>query len=87
MVNDAVPNTIDQKAINSKKPLNLIESKENLLLGLSSAKSIGCKVEDVTPLDVAKGKKNPILKLLSEIFKVKIIYNFDFYNVKLKSRT
>lgn len=39
-------------------------------MGLSSAKSVGCKVEEISPFDVAKGKENEDLKLLSEILKV-----------------
>jgi len=70
-VNDAVPGTIDPRAINTKKPLTPFQIKENMLLGLSSAKAIGCHVDEIKWMDIAKGKPAEILKLLSEILKVK----------------
>ena len=52
----AVPNTIDDRAINTKKELNLWERNENHTLCLNSAKAIGCTVVNVGSQDLAEGK-------------------------------
>jgi len=39
-------------------------------LGLTSANSVGCKIDEVTLFDIAKGKENEDLHLLNEVFKV-----------------
>jgi len=75
MINDAVPGTIDLKDIKTMKPLNNIEVKDNLMRGLKSGISIGCEIDEITPLDIVKGKGKDILKVLSEVFWV----NFHFY--------
>lgn len=70
-MNEAVSGTIDPRAINTTKPLSSFQVNENLQLGLASAKSIGCHVDEITPLDVLKGKENEDLKLLAEVLKAK----------------
>lgn len=51
-----MPNTIDDRAINTKKELNLWERNENHTLCLNSAKAIGCTVVNVGSQDLAEGK-------------------------------
>ncbi|GKD47494.1 fimbrin-1-like protein isoform X1, partial [Tanacetum coccineum] len=58
LINVAVPNTIDDRAINTKKELNLWERNENHTLCLNSAKAIGCTVVNVGSQDLAEGKSN-----------------------------
>jgi len=41
MINTAVPDTIDERAINKQK-LNIYKERENLVLAINSAKAIGC---------------------------------------------
>lgn len=79
MVNDSVAGTIDPRAINVKKPLTPFQVKENLQLGLASAKSVGCKIDEITPHDIVKGKESEDLKLLGEVLKAK-----PHWNVNLK---
>lgn len=40
------------------------------MLGIFYAKKINGKIDEITPNDIAKGKENDILKVLSEIQKV-----------------
>lgn len=47
LINVAVPNTIDERAINTKRVLNPWERNENHTLGLNSAKAIGCTVVNI----------------------------------------
>jgi plastin-3 len=47
-INVAVPGTIPELSINKKHPLNIFQKAENLNLAISSAKSIGCTVVNIT---------------------------------------
>lgn len=52
----AVPGTIDERAINTKRMLNLWEKNENHTLCLNSAKAIGCTVVNIGTQDLAEGR-------------------------------
>lgn len=56
LINLAVPGTIDERAINTKKLLNLWEKNENHTLCLNSAKAIGCTVVNIGTQDLAEGR-------------------------------
>nr|CAB3473194.1 unnamed protein product [Digitaria exilis] len=58
LINLAVPGTIDERAINTKRVLNLWEKNENHTLCLNSAKAIGCTVVNIGTQDLAEGRKN-----------------------------
>nr|CAB3477244.1 unnamed protein product [Digitaria exilis] len=57
LINLAVPGTIDERAINTKRVLNLWEKNENHTLCLNSAKAIGCTVVNIGTQDLAEGRK------------------------------
>ncbi|XP_051224595.1 fimbrin-2 isoform X2 [Lolium perenne] len=69
LVNLAVPGTIDERAINTKRLLNLWEKNENHTLCLNSAKAIGCTVVNIGTQDLAEGRPHLILGLISQIIK------------------
>ncbi|MBA0703965.1 hypothetical protein Golax_016256, partial [Gossypium laxum] len=56
LINVAVPGTIDERAINTKKVLNPWERNENHTLCLNSAKAIGCTVVNIGTQDLAEGR-------------------------------
>lgn len=56
LINVAVPGTIDERAINTKKVLNPWEKNENHTLGLNSAKAIGCTVVNIGTQDLAEAR-------------------------------
>lgn len=56
LINVAVPGTIDERVINTKRVLNLWEKNENLMLFLNSAKAIGCTVVNIGTQDLAEGR-------------------------------
>lgn len=56
LINIAVPGTIDERAINTKKVLNPWERNENHTLCLNSAKAIGCTVVNIGTQDLAEGR-------------------------------
>lgn len=56
LINLAVPGTIDERTINTKKMLNPWEKNENHTLCLNSAKAIGCTVVNIGTQDLAEGR-------------------------------
>ncbi|KAJ0113666.1 hypothetical protein Patl1_01894 [Pistacia atlantica] len=59
LINVAVPGTIDERAINTKRVLNPWEKNENHTLGLNSAKAIGCTVVNIGTQDLAEARVTP----------------------------
>lgn len=52
----AVPGTIDDRAINTKRVLNPWERNENHTLCLNSAKAIGCTLVNIGTQDFIEGR-------------------------------
>ncbi|PKA60345.1 Fimbrin-like protein 2 [Apostasia shenzhenica] len=63
LINVAVPGTIDERAINTKKVMNLWEINENHTLCLNSAKAIGCTVVNIGTQDLVEGR----IQLLADL--------------------
>ncbi|CAI9283494.1 unnamed protein product [Lactuca saligna] len=77
LINVAVPNTIDDRAINTKRELNLWERNENHTLCLNSAKAIGCTVVNVGSQDLAEGRPHLVLGLISQIIKIQLLADLN----------
>lgn len=56
LINVAVPGTIDERAINTKRVLNPWERTENHTLCLNSAKAVGCTVVNIGTQDLAEAR-------------------------------
>lgn len=56
LINVAVPGTIDERAINTKRLLNPWERNENHTLCLNSAKAIGCTVVNIGTQDLVEAR-------------------------------
>lgn len=84
MINLAVPETIDERALN-KRNLNTYTRLENLTLALMSSQAIGCNIVNIDADDlckqkyfkkyitsslIAKGKPHLVLGLLWQIIRV-----------------
>lgn len=69
LINDAVPETIDERAIN-KKASHPVQISENNTLMLNSARSIGCNVINIDAQDIIAGTPHLILGLIWQIVKV-----------------
>ncbi|MBA0669248.1 hypothetical protein Goklo_007455 [Gossypium klotzschianum] len=63
LINVAVPGTIDERAINTKRLLNPWERNENNTLCLNSAKAIGCTVVNIGTQDFIEGR----IQLLADL--------------------
>lgn len=72
LINVAVPGTIDERAINTKRLLNPWERNENHTLCLNSAKAIGCTLVNIGTQDLAEGRvsilKFPLRLILYDMF-------------------
>merc|ERR1719402_1093203 len=72
MINMAAPDTIDERGINTGKKISIFKQHENLTLGITSAKAIGCVVigSDSHTLNSSQGKKWLVLGLLWQLIKM-----------------
>lgn len=77
LINVAVPGTIDERAINTKKPLNPWERNENHTLCLNSAKAIGCTVVNIGTQDLVEGRTHLIMGIISQIIKIQLLADLN----------
>ncbi|GMY09753.1 fimbrin-5-like [Fagus crenata] len=77
LINVAVPGTIDERAINTKKVLNPWERNENHTLGLNSAKAIGCTVVNIGTQDLVEARPHLLLGLISQIIKIQLLADLN----------
>lgn len=81
MINDAVPDTIDERVINKGK-LNVYKIGENQTLVLNSAKSIGCNVVNIGGQDLIDGTEHLVLGLIWQIVKVNLKFKINFSDAR-----
>uniref|UniRef100_A0A804U8I3 Calponin-homology (CH) domain-containing protein n=1 Tax=Zea mays TaxID=4577 RepID=A0A804U8I3_MAIZE len=77
LINVAVPGTIDERAINTKKHLNPWERNENHTLCLNSAKAIGCTVVNIGTQDLIEARPHLVLGLLCQIIKIQLLADLN----------
>ncbi|CAM8997400.1 unnamed protein product [Rhodiola kirilowii] len=77
LINVAVPGTIDERAINTKKFLNPWERNENHTLCLNSAKAIGCTVVNIGTQDFIEGRRHLVLGVVSQIIKIQLLADLN----------
>ena len=61
----------------NKKNLNIFKKRENLILGLNSALSLGCKIVNIRPEDLSAGVPHLILGLLWQIIRHALLKNIS----------
>lgn len=69
LINKAVPDTIDERVINTKDNMNVFNETENLKLGIAAAKSIGIKLVGVNADTFRNEDKTTVLGLMWQIVK------------------
>jgi plastin-1 len=77
LINVAVPGTIDERAINTKRVLNPWERNENHTLCLNSAKAVGCSVVNIGTQDLAEGRPHLVLGLISQLIKIQVLADLN----------
>jgi hypothetical protein len=80
LINDAVPETIDERALN-KKATHPVQISENNTLMLNSARAIGCNVINIDAQDVYAGTPHLILGLIWQIVKIGLFARINLANV------
>jgi hypothetical protein len=80
LINDAVPDTIDERAIN-KKAKHPVEISENQTLMLNSARAIGCNVVNIDAEDMKRGTHHLVLGLVWQIVKIGLFARINLHNV------
>ncbi|XP_077434031.1 plastin-3-like isoform X2 [Vanacampus margaritifer] len=76
LINQSVPETIDERTINTKK-LTPFTTQENLNLALNSASAIGCQVVNIGAQDLKEGKPHLVLGLLWQIIKIGLFADIE----------
>jgi len=72
LINDSVPNTIDERAMN-KQNLNVFKKHENQSLAINSAASIGCSTVNIGAQDLIDGTHYIVLGLLWQVIKIGLL--------------
>ncbi|KAI8997172.1 fimbrin [Pilobolus umbonatus] len=69
LINDAVPDTIDERVVNRSRKMNNFQMVENNNIVINSAKAIGCSVVNIGPEDIIAANEYLILGLIWQIIK------------------
>ncbi|KAL1923721.1 uncharacterized protein VTP21DRAFT_8701 [Calcarisporiella thermophila] len=77
LINDAVPDTIDERVLNVGKKLNNFQMTENNNVVINSAKAIGCSVVNIGAQDIIEGREHLILGLIWQIIKRGLFSKID----------
>lgn len=70
LVNIAVENTIDFRALNKQKNMNIYQIKENLNLAINACKGIGIKLPGINPQAFTEKKHHLILAVLWQVMRL-----------------
>lgn len=77
LINDAVPDTIDERALNKGAKLSKFQQTENNNVVINSAKAIGCNVVNIGSADLIEGREHLILGLVWQIIKIGLLAKID----------
>jgi len=75
LINYAIPDSIDERAINFKAKMSQFEQIENLNLAVNSAKAIGCSVVNVGAQDILELREHIILGLIWQVIRIGLLSN------------
>jgi len=70
LINNAVPDTIDERVVNLKDKLNQYQAAENHNLAINSAKAIGCSIVNIGTSDVWEQREHLILGMVWQIIRI-----------------
>ncbi|KAI8968374.1 fimbrin [Mycotypha africana] len=77
LINDAVPDTIDERVLNTGKKINNFQMVENNNIVINSAKAIGCSVVNIGSTDIIEGREHLILGLIWQVIKRGLLSKID----------
>jgi len=73
LINKAVPDTVDERALNLGQTLNIYQMNENQNLVINAAKAIGCKVVNIHNEDLIEGREHLVLGLVWQIVRIQLL--------------
>eukprot|EP00158_Paraphelidium_tribonemae_P008275 Partr_v1_DN28536_c0_g1_i3_m72847 putative lymphocyte cytosolic protein 1 (L-plastin) len=77
LINDSVPDTIDERVLNKGSKLNAFQQTENQNVVVNSAKAIGCSVVNIGAQDLIEGREHLVLGLVWQIIKLGLFAKVD----------
>lgn len=78
LINSAVPDTVDYRALNLKG-LNVYKIHENHTLAINSAKAIGCNVVNVGADDLIQGSPTLVLGIVWQIIRIGLFAQINLH--------
>ena len=80
LVNLATPDTVDERALNTRSNMNIYQKTENQNLAINAAKSIGCQITNIGPSDLVEARPILILGLIWQIIKIQLLSSISLNN-------
>lgn len=80
LINDAIPDTIDERVLNKGTNLNPFKKTENQCVAINSAKAIGCNVVNIGPADLISGTPHLVLGLIWQIIRIGLFSRINLVN-------
>ena len=77
LINLAEEGSVDERALNKKANMNVYQKTENQNLAINAARSIGCQVVNVGPMDLIEGRPILILGLIWQIMKIQLTSDIE----------
>eukprot|EP00968_Pinguiococcus_pyrenoidosus_P012092 scaffold1023_cov313-Pinguiococcus_pyrenoidosus.AAC.22 len=77
LVNMAVPDTVDDRALNTRPNMSVFQKTENNNLAINAAKSIGCKVTNIGANDLLEGRPILVMGLIWQIIRIQLLSNIS----------
>ncbi|GAM22511.1 hypothetical protein SAMD00019534_056860 [Acytostelium subglobosum LB1] len=80
LINASVPDTIDERALNTKVGMNRYQQTENGNIVVNSAKAIGCSVVNIGASDIMAGTEHLILGLIWQVIRIGLLSQITLAN-------
>lgn len=80
LINLVEPDTVDERALNTKANMSMYLKVENQNLAINAAKAIGCVVTNIGAKDLIEGRPILVLGLLWQIIKMQLLAKISLKN-------
>lgn len=77
LINNAVPDTIDERVVNMKDKLNQYQAAENHNLAINSAKAIGCSIVNIGATDLSEQRETLVLGMVWQIIRIGLMSDIN----------
>jgi plastin-1 len=80
LINYSVPDTLDERVLNTKVGMNVFQMTENNNVVVNSAQAIGCRVVNVGAPDIISGNETILLGLIWQIIRIGLLSQISLAN-------